>query len=126
MTDVTTEPAASGSAGSGPVVTWTVEERSFLVQLANRPANQLSPPLVAGLAAAVGEFEASDARVLVIGSALDGFFMAGGDIKFMSSADPAGFGAYGAALRAAFDRIAALDRPSIAVIEGRALGGGPR
>jgi enoyl-CoA hydratase/carnithine racemase len=124
MTDVTTEPAASGPAGSSPVVTWTVQERSFLVQLANPPANQLSPPLVAGLAAAVGEFEASDARVLVIGSALDGFFMAGGDIKFMSSADPAGFGAYGAALREAFDRIAALDRPSIAVIEGRALGGG--
>jgi enoyl-CoA hydratase len=124
MTDVTTEPAASGPAGPGPVVTWTVEERSFLVQLANPPANQLSPPLVAGLAAAVGEFEQSDARVLVFGSALDGFFMAGADIKFMSSADPAAFGAYGAALRAAFDRIAALDRPSIAVIEGRALGGG--
>jgi enoyl-CoA hydratase len=106
------------------VVSWTAEGPAFLVQLANPPANQLSPPLVAGLAAAVAEFEASAARVLILHSALDGFFMAGGDIKFMSSADPAGFEAYSAALRTAFDRIAGLDRPSIAVIEGRALGGG--
>jgi enoyl-CoA hydratase/carnithine racemase len=124
MTDVTTEPAAAGSADPGLVVTWTARERAFLVQLANPPANQLSPPLVAGLAAAVGEFEASDARVLIIHSVLDGFFMAGGDIKFMSGADPATIAAYLTALRDAFDRIAALDRPSIAVIEGRALGGG--
>jgi hypothetical protein len=52
MTYVTTEPAASGSAGAGPGITWTVEGRTFLVQLANPPANQLSPSLVAGLAAA--------------------------------------------------------------------------
>jgi len=124
MTDVSTEPAASGSAGPGPAVIWSAEGRVFLVRLANPPANQLSPPLVAGLAAAVAEFETSDARVLIIHSAMDGFFMAGGDIKFMATADRTAFGAYSATLRDVFDRIAGLDRPSIAVIEGRALGGG--
>ena len=42
----------------------------------------------------------------------------------MAGADRATLRAYGDAMRAVLDRIAALDRPSIAAIEGRALGGG--
>jgi enoyl-CoA hydratase/carnithine racemase len=114
MTDVTTEP----------VVTWTAEGPAFLVRLANPPANQLGPPLIDGLSAAVSAFEASLARALIVHSALGGFFVAGGDIKYMAAADRAAFEAYGASLRAVFDRIAGLDRPAIAAIEGRALGGG--
>jgi enoyl-CoA hydratase/carnithine racemase len=124
MTDITNGSAVPGPGNSSPVVTWTAQRRAFGVQLANPPANQLSPPLVDGLAAAIAEFETSDARVLIFHSALDGFFMAGGDIKFMAGADPAAFEAYLDTLRAAFGQIAGLDRPSIAVIEGRALGGG--
>jgi enoyl-CoA hydratase/carnithine racemase len=114
MTDVTT----------GPVVTWTAEGPAFLVRLANPPANQLGLPLIDGLSAAVSAFEASRARALIVHSALGGFFVAGGDIKYMAAADRAAFEAYGASLRAVFDRIAGLDRPAIAAIEGRALGGG--
>src|ERR1700689_5069385 len=114
MTDVTTEPVA----------TWTAEGPAFLVRLANPPANQLGPPLIDGLSAAVSAFEASLARSFIVHSALGGFFVAGGNIKSMAAADRAAFEAYGASLRAVFDRIAGLDRPAIAAIEGRALGGG--
>jgi enoyl-CoA hydratase/carnithine racemase len=112
------------SAPSTSVVTWTVEGPVFVVRLGNPPANQLGEALIDGLAAALEAFGASAARVLVIASALDGFFAAGADIKLMGRADRATFAAYGASMRALLDRIAALSRPSIAAIEGRALGGG--
>jgi enoyl-CoA hydratase len=114
-----TEPAVSGSA-----VTWTAEGPVFVVRLDNPPANQLGQALVDGLAAAVGAFEDSPGRALVICSVLDRFFAAGADIKLMAGADRAALLAYGASMRAVLDRIAALDRPSVAAIEGRALGGG--
>ncbi|HEY3735469.1 MAG TPA: enoyl-CoA hydratase-related protein [Streptosporangiaceae bacterium] len=114
-----TEPAAPAAA-----VTWTAEGPAFVVYLDNPPANQLGQALIDGLAAAIGAFEDSAARVLVICSALDGFFAAGADIKLMAAADRAALAGYGASLRAVLDRIAAQDRPSVAAIEGRALGGG--
>jgi enoyl-CoA hydratase/carnithine racemase len=114
-----TEPAVSA-----PAVTWTADGPVFVVRLDNPPANQLGQALVDGLAAAVGAFEDSPARVLVICSALDRFFAAGADIKLMAGADRATLVAYGASMRAVLDRIAAQDRPSVAAIEGRALGGG--
>jgi len=107
-----------------PAVSWTAEGSAFCIQLALPPANQLGRPVVDGLAAALTEFRSSPARTLVISSGLDGFFMAGADIKLMAGVDRSGFAAYGAELRVLMDGIAALDRPSIAAIEGRALGGG--
>ena len=95
-----------------------------MVRLANPPANQLGQPLLGGLSAALGAFETSAARILLVCSGLDGFFAAGADIKLMAGADRAALRAYGDSMRAVFDRLAALDRPSIAAIEGRALGGG--
>jgi len=62
--------------------------------------------------------------VLIIGSALDGFFAAGADIKLMATASPAEFAAYGEQLRDPLTRLATADKPSIAAIEGFALGGG--
>ena len=114
-----TDPALSDS-----VVTWTAEGPAFVVRLANPPANQLGQPLLSGLSAAVSAFETSAARTLLVCSELDGFFAAGADIKLMAGADRAALRAYGDAMRAVLDRLAALDRPSIAAIEGRALGGG--
>jgi enoyl-CoA hydratase/carnithine racemase len=114
-----TDPALPDS-----VVTWTAEGPAFVVRMANPPANQLSQSLLGGLSAAVGVFETSAARVLLLCSGLDGFFAAGADIKLMAGADRATLRAYGDAMRAVGDRIAALDRPSIAAVEGRALGGG--
>ena len=111
-------------APSDPVVTWTAEGPAFVVRLANPPANQLGQSLLGGLSGALAAFETTAARILVVYSGLDGFFAAGADIKLMAGADRARLRAYGDSMRAVLDRIAALDRPSIAAIEGRALGGG--
>ncbi|MFI6093617.1 enoyl-CoA hydratase-related protein [Streptomyces sp. NPDC051218] len=99
-------------------------DRISVVTLNRPPANALGMPLIDGLHAALDAFEASDARVLVLRSTLPGFFAAGADIKHMRELDTAGFEAYGTALRAPIERLAALPRPSIAVVEGLALGGG--
>ena len=79
-----TDPVPSDS-----VVTWTTEGPAFVVRLANPPANQLGQSLLDGLSAALGAFEASAARILVVRSGLDGFFAAGADIKLMAGADRA-------------------------------------
>jgi enoyl-CoA hydratase len=92
--------------------------------MCNPPANQLGASLADGLTEALDAFGDSPARVLIIASAIEGFFAAGADIKLMAAADRAAFCAYGESLRAVLDRIAGLDRPSIAAIGGRALGGG--
>jgi len=88
-------------------VTHTITDRVCQVSLHGPPANALGLPLVTGLERALDAFEASTARVLVITSALDGFFAAGADIKLMGSfADApngsglAEFAGYGERLRA--------------------------
>jgi enoyl-CoA hydratase len=109
-------------------VSHTVVDRVFRVSLNRPPANALGLPLVTGLEQALDSFEKSDARVLVLTSALDGFFAAGADIKLMGSfsgtAGAADFAAYGEQLRGPLNRLSASERPSIAAIEGIALGGG--
>lgn len=106
------------------VVTWSSSDRTFVVRLARPPANALGRPIVDGLTAALDAFDAGTDRVLVLVSDLPGFFAAGADIKAMSGASAADFAAYGTALRAPIERLATHARPSIAVVEGRALGGG--
>lgn len=106
------------------VVSHEQNDRVFLTTLNRPPANALGIPLIEGLHDAFDAFEKSDARVLVLRSALPGFFAAGADIKHMHGLDTAGFEEYGVALRGPIERLAAQERPSIAVIEGLALGGG--
>ena len=55
---------------------------------------------------------------------MTGFFAAGADISTCPSVDAASFGAYGDALRAAVERLAARPAVSVAAIDGLALGGG--
>jgi enoyl-CoA hydratase/carnithine racemase len=92
--------------------------------MARGPANALGPPLVEALETALDAFDASDAEVLVISSALSGFFAAGADLKYISTLDEEGFKRYRDALRSPIERLASSGRPSIAAIDGRALGGG--
>jgi enoyl-CoA hydratase len=61
---------------------------------------------------------------VVVASRVDGFFAAGADIKHMGSIDAEAFAAYGRAVRAPLNRLAASERVSIAAIDGLALGGG--
>ncbi|MGH3433891.1 MAG: enoyl-CoA hydratase/isomerase family protein [Thermocrispum sp.] len=104
-------------------VTWErVGDGVLLVTLQRPPANALGLPIIEGLNAALDD--ADGVKVVVLRSALDGFFAAGADIKHMSSVDAESFTAYGDALRAAVDRLAAPERVSIAAVDGLALGGG--
>jgi enoyl-CoA hydratase len=107
------------------VVTWEdVADRVLAVTLDRRPANALGPPIIDGLNAALDEAERRGTRVLLLESAIPGFFVAGADIKHLGSVDAASFTAYGDQLRAVVERLAAADLVSVAVVEGVALGGG--
>jgi enoyl-CoA hydratase/carnithine racemase len=88
------------------------------------PANALGPEIITGLHTAIDYAQAVNAKVVVVASALDGYFAAGADIKHMSAVDPASFRDYGDALRGALERLAALPMISVAAIDGLALGGG--
>jgi enoyl-CoA hydratase len=88
------------------------------------PANALGLPLLEALEDALDQFEMSDARTLVVSSAVPGYFAAGADLKYISMLGAPGFERYRDALRSPMERIAACGRPSVAAIDGFALGGG--
>jgi enoyl-CoA hydratase/carnithine racemase len=105
-------------------VTWIKDGAIIEIVLDRPPANALGLEIIEGLHSAMDYAEAADAKVIVVASAVDGFFAAGADIKHMSAVDPALFREYGDALRGALERLAALPIISVAAIEGLALGGG--
>lgn len=111
---------------TAPVVTWAYEAPGILVVTMERPpANALGVPLLDGLHAAMDAAEtAGDVKVMVVVSALEGFFAAGADIKHMSTIDAESFLAYGDKMRAVNDRMASAPWLSIAAVDGLALGGG--
>jgi enoyl-CoA hydratase/carnithine racemase len=111
---------------STQVVSWrTASPGVVVVTMARPPANALGPALLEGMHAAIDAGEAAgDVKVMVIESAIDGFFAAGADIKHLSSIDAESFTAYGATMRAVNDRLAAAPWISVAAIDGLALGGG--
>jgi enoyl-CoA hydratase/carnithine racemase len=113
-------------AASPPVVTWKRTDEAVLrVTLRRPPANALGLPLIEGLNQALDEAaDAPAVKTIVVDSGLPGFFAAGADIKYMAKAGAADFAAYGRALRAVLDRLAAPRWLSIAAVEGLALGGG--
>jgi enoyl-CoA hydratase len=85
----------------------------------------LGPPIIDGLGAALDQADRrGDVKVVVVGSAVPGFFAAGADIKHMAGVDASSFTAYGEQLRGALDRLASANRISIAAVDGLALGGG--
>lgn len=108
------------------VVTWRTESPGIVeVTMDRSPANALGPPILDGLHAAIDAAEkAGDVKVMIVRSAIEGFFAAGADIKHMSGIDAESFTAYGATMRAANDRLAEAPWISIAAVDGVALGGG--
>ena len=109
-----------------PAVTWErASDAVLVVSLHRPPANALGLPLIDGLNQALDEaVDAPAVKTIVMVSELPGFFAAGADIKYMAKAGAADFAAYGRALRAVVDRLAAPRWLSIAAVEGLALGGG--
>ncbi len=98
--------------------------RVAIALLEGGPVNVLSPELLREFTCALDDYEDSDARVLVIGSEIPGVFASGGDVELISRSDATGFVSYMHALREALDRLAGLETPTIAALDGRALGGG--
>ncbi|HEY5857389.1 MAG TPA: enoyl-CoA hydratase-related protein [Aldersonia sp.] len=108
------------------VVTWeTIGPGITSVVLGRPPANALGVDLLDGMHNAIDAAEkARDVKVVVISSAIPGFFAAGADIKHLSSIDAETFTAYGDQMRVVNDRLAAAPFLSIAAVDGVALGGG--
>jgi enoyl-CoA hydratase/carnithine racemase len=105
-------------------VTWNRDGAVVEIVLDRPPANALGLEIITGLHTALDYVQAVDAKVIVVASAVDGFFAAGADIKHMSAIDAASFREYGDALRGAVERLAASPLISVAAIDGLALGGG--
>jgi len=106
-------------------VSWQVVEDGIVQFVLDRPpANPLGLPIIEGLTAALDEADVAGAHVVVVSSAVPGFFAVGADIKYMVDADVTAFTAYGDALRTVLDRLAAPHRVSVAAIDGLGLGGG--
>ena len=106
--------------------TWDRPQAGVLrITLQRPPANALGLPLIDGLNAALDEADAAGRiKIIIVTSGVPGFFAAGADIKHISAVDAESFAAYGAALRAVLNRIAAPERISVAAVDGLALGGG--
>lgn len=110
---------------SDGVVRWAAIANGIArIDLARGPANALGLPIIDGLDEALNEATAAGARIIVIASAVEGFFAAGADIKLMSTIPLNGFTMYGDALRAVLARLASPELITIAAVEGLALGGG--
>jgi enoyl-CoA hydratase len=108
------------------VVSWQIPAPGIMAVRMNRPpANALGLPILDGLDAALDAAEqAGDVKVMVLASAIDGFFAAGADIKHISTVNAESFTVYGDRMRAVNDRIAAAGFLSVAAVSGLALGGG--
>jgi enoyl-CoA hydratase/carnithine racemase len=109
---------------NGSPVTLRVADSVVEIVLGRTPANALGPELIDGLNRGLDAADALPAKVIVVSSAVPGFFAAGADIKHMSSVDAESFTVYGDRLRAAVERLAAHPAVSVAAIDGLALGGG--
>jgi enoyl-CoA hydratase/carnithine racemase/AcrR family transcriptional regulator len=94
------------------------------IRLSNPPVNALTEDVVAGLDAAVETLTRSPARVVVVESAVAGEYCAGADLALLRRLDTAGFETYLRDLRAAFERLANAPFPTIAIVDGPAMGCG--
>lgn len=106
------------------MLTWGERNGVIEATIDAPPANALAPALLAALDALLDDFESNDAKVLVLCSAVSGFFAAGADLKHVANLSVDEFADYRDAARRPLERLATCRRPSIAVVEGRALGGG--
>lgn len=86
------------------------------------PVNQLSPPFVDQLEAAI--MGAATARAVVLTSTVPKIFMAGGDIEFMAKATVREQESYIRRLAGMFHELERIEAPTVAGIDGAALGGG--
>ncbi len=97
------------------------------IVLDNPPLNLVTPGLLDALEAALAALEAADpgdVRAVVVSGRGERAFSAGSDVRGFEAHRGPGGRAHFAREEAAFDRLAGLPMPTIAAIEGSALGGG--
>ncbi|DBA73443.1 TPA: hypothetical protein ACH3X1_011477 [Trebouxia sp. C0004] len=92
----------------------------------NRPEakNSLGHQLMKQLRNSLQTFKHQQARCLLINSAVQGTFCAGADLKERAAMSPEEGGDFVKSLRATFSAIAGLPVPTIAIVDGYAIGGG--
>ncbi|MEQ9257640.1 MAG: 3-hydroxyacyl-CoA dehydrogenase NAD-binding domain-containing protein [Roseovarius sp.] len=103
------------------------DDEGFAWLLLDRPdssVNTVSDETLEGLEAQLDALEADPPRALVLRSAKPGGFAMGADINALAGLSAAEAEALLKRGHAVFDRLEALDVPTIAVIHGAALGGG--
>ncbi len=89
------------------------------------PANAMSPELMKQVAELLGQLESdSEIRAVLFRSALEKIFMAGADLKHLLSLDQEAFRQYIKFAQDLVNRIELLPKPTLAVLNGHALGGG--
>lgn len=112
------------SVAAGQDIRLENESGIWTITLVGQSGNALTMSLVANLARALDEVEASDASVLVFRSGLERYFGVGGDVHLFGNASPQDFERYMHDVREVFGRLAVMPIPTVAVIDGLALGGG--
>lgn len=102
----------------------TIEHGLAVIELRRPPANALGSTLVEAFSDALDQIQRAEAGAVVVCSTVPGFFAAGADLKLLSTLDRAGFRQYLVNLRGVIERLATIGPPTIAAIDGIALGGG--
>jgi enoyl-CoA hydratase/carnithine racemase len=110
------------------VISWTKEDGVATLTIDHPPVNSISEGVVTGLNQAIDELSADrDVRVVIVTGSGDHYFVAGGHIKDFpkwigkgveSGKERAHW------IQAPFNKLASLAKPTIAAINGVALGGG--
>ncbi|WVN88395.1 uncharacterized protein L203_103603 [Cryptococcus depauperatus CBS 7841] len=92
----------------------------------NRPKtkNAISVQMVAEMREALTRLNPANSRVLLLQSSTPGLFCSGADLRERRSMSPMDVSNFLDSLRALLSELEALEIPSIAVIDGYALGGG--
>jgi enoyl-CoA hydratase/carnithine racemase len=105
------------------LVDFSVQDGVAVITLNRPPLNALNGELIADIDEAVGMAEAADVRAVVITGAPH--FAAGADITgFQKTFESGGDERQASGLSEAIARLANLDKPTIAAVNGFALGGG--
>jgi enoyl-CoA hydratase/carnithine racemase len=106
-------------------VTASTEDHIGYITLDRPPANSYDRAFIQELGDAIDQLAGDDdARVIVVRSTSEKFFSAGADVKNFAESDADTNNAMVRLAHQVFDRFAAIDKLSIAAINGHALGGG--
>ncbi|KAJ2720334.1 hypothetical protein GGI07_004673 [Coemansia sp. Benny D115] len=117
----------AGSAAEVVLTRHTGDDTGILTLTLNRSRakNAISRKLLAELRQALGQIRGdTDARVVVLRSAVAGVFCAGADLKERATMDAAEVRQFLEGLKAALVELEGLPQPTVAALDGAALGGG--